>query len=399
MTDPLGQSQVIPYLIGLGRRGFEFHVLSFEKPGRMRSAANRVQAELDTHGIRWVPLRYTRRPPVLSTLYDIARMWRSARSLSGTTRFDLIHCRGYVPALVGRRLARRLKVPFVFDMRGFWPEEKVDAGAWKLRNPVYRSIYAFFKAEERAALQSAAGVVVLTDKARRVLETRPERPGSLPPAVIPCAVDFSRFTVPGDESRARVRADLGIGHGDLVAAYVGSLGTWYLLPEMLDFFQVLSERTSGRTHFLVVTQDSPAIVHAAAAARRIPERALSIVSAFQAEVPGYLAAADFGISFIRPSWSKMASSPTKIGEYLAVGLPVVANRGIGDIDALFRSGGTGIPVEGFSRDAYIAAIDQLSGVLPGNPAQRRASAAGIYDLEGAVAKYATLYRCVLEGMQ
>ena len=30
MTDPLGQSQVLPYLAGLSKKGFRFHLISFE---------------------------------------------------------------------------------------------------------------------------------------------------------------------------------------------------------------------------------------------------------------------------------------------------------------------------------------------------------------------------------
>ena len=34
MTDPLGQSQVLPYIIGLTKAGYSFHLVSFEKPDR-----------------------------------------------------------------------------------------------------------------------------------------------------------------------------------------------------------------------------------------------------------------------------------------------------------------------------------------------------------------------------
>ena len=35
MTDPLGRSQVLPYLQGLSERGHEITLLSCEKPARM----------------------------------------------------------------------------------------------------------------------------------------------------------------------------------------------------------------------------------------------------------------------------------------------------------------------------------------------------------------------------
>ena len=32
LTEPLGRSQVLPYVLGLARRGWDFTILSFEKP-------------------------------------------------------------------------------------------------------------------------------------------------------------------------------------------------------------------------------------------------------------------------------------------------------------------------------------------------------------------------------
>ena len=37
MTDPLGQSQVLPYIIGLSQEGFQFTLISFEKKDRYES--------------------------------------------------------------------------------------------------------------------------------------------------------------------------------------------------------------------------------------------------------------------------------------------------------------------------------------------------------------------------
>jgi hypothetical protein len=49
-------------------------------------------------------------------------------------RADFVHARGYVPAF----LAQRLGVPFLFDMRGFWPDERADGGLWSRGSFGYR---------------------------------------------------------------------------------------------------------------------------------------------------------------------------------------------------------------------------------------------------------------------
>ena len=46
-----------------------------------------------------------------------------------------------------------------------------------------------------------------------------------------------------------------------------------------------------------------------------------------ADVSSYLSAADAGIAFYRPGISRLGTSPVKVSEYLACGLPVVIERG------------------------------------------------------------------------
>ena len=71
--------------------------------------------------------------------------------------------RSYLPALVGLRMKRRLGVPFVFDMRGFWPEERVEGGLWDLSNPLFRTVFGYFKRREAEFLNEAGHIVSLTE--------------------------------------------------------------------------------------------------------------------------------------------------------------------------------------------------------------------------------------------
>ena len=147
LTDPLGQSQIIPYIIGLSKKGYQFTIVSFEK--KENSASSSIIAEiLREDGIAWIPLTYTRRPPVFSTVYDIFRLKRQATLLHQENRFHLIHCRSYITSLVGHAMKRKFKIKFIFDMRGFWADERVDGGLWNLRNPIFYIIYRFFKKKE-----------------------------------------------------------------------------------------------------------------------------------------------------------------------------------------------------------------------------------------------------------
>ena len=118
-----------------------------------------------------------------------------------------------------------------------------------------------------------------------------------------------------------------------VLIYVGKFTGWYMEREMVDFFAA-ARRLDPTLFFLILTQADRELIRAELARAGIPEADYAITRAAPEQVGAYLAAADLGISFIRRCFSKISSSPTKIGEYLGAGLPVVSSAGIGDVDRL-----------------------------------------------------------------
>jgi glycosyltransferase involved in cell wall biosynthesis len=115
------------------------------------------------------------------------------------------------------------------------------------------------------------------------------------------------------------------------------------------------------------------------------------------EVPRYLAAADAGICFLGRHESKVASSPTKYGEYLASGLPVITNGWIGDA-ARLAGEESWILVDEFAESAYEKGTAKLIQLLASPETARvaaRSLASREFGLETAVDRYDALYRRVL----
>jgi glycosyltransferase involved in cell wall biosynthesis len=391
MTDPLGQSQVLPYLTGLSRLGHRITLLSAEKNARFAAEKSTIQALCDAAGIDWQPMRYHKHPPLLSAMGDVALLERRALKLHRQRRFDIVHCRSYIAAMVGDRLKRKIGTRFLFDMRGFWADERVDGGLWKLSNPLFAAVYRYFKRGEAAWLQSADHVVTLTQEGQRILLARPDRRDDGPPiSVIPCCVDFDSFPPVDPGRRGSARQQLGISSDARVAAYLGSIGTWYMLDEMLDFFKVQLERRADAI-FLFLTRDEPGPIIAAAAARGIDDRSLRIGGATRQEVPQLLAAADYGLFFIKPVFSKKASSPTKMGELLALELPMIANGDVGDVEPIMRETGAGAVVQDFTPEAYARALDALES-KKFDMAVWRERARHWFDLNEGVRRYDAIYR-------
>lgn len=391
LTDPLGRSQILPYLTALARRGHRIAILSCEKPERMARDGERIQELCSRAGLTWHPLHYHKRPPVLSSLFDTLALARAAVRLEQAERFDIAHCRSYIPARAGLVLKRRFGVRFLFDMRGFWPDEKVEGNNWNLANPLYRAVYRYFKRLESRLLGGADHIVSLTEAGRRQLLTRPELGSRATPiTVIPCCVDFDQFPLATAPDRVRAREQLGIGSDTAVLAYLGSLGSWYMLDQMLDFFRTYESRHRN-ARFLFVTLEDPVPIRRAAEDRRINPDKLIIRPAGREEIASQMAAADLGIFFIKPVFSKIASSPTKMGEMLAIGLPIVTNAGVGDVEAMVDDMKVGVALRQFSAASYDQALNLIEG-LPTEPGERRERARSCFDVDMGIERYDRIYK-------
>lgn len=362
MTDPLGRAQVLPYLVGLSRRGHRISLISFEKTGHDNPESEAVRAICSAAGCTWYPQRYHKRPPILSTAFDVIRMNRVAEELHRRERFEVVHCRSYLSAIVGLTMKRRHGTHFLFDMRGFWADERVEGRIWNLRNPLFKAVYRYFKSREAEFFNEADHIVSLTEEGKRVLLARSDRAQNGPPiTVIPCCVDFDSFTPVNESRRAQARETLGISPDRQVVAYLGTIGSWYMLPEMLDFFRIQLER-DPHALFLFITREDPEPIVALAAERGIGPHSLLIRSARREEVPLFVAAADYGLFFIKPVFSKKASSPTKMGEFLALELPIVTNGGVGDVGQIVDDTGAGVVIDRFNETAYRQALDRLESL-------------------------------------
>src|SRR5688572_28767155 len=252
--DPLGRSQVVPYLEGLSARGWRFDLVTFEKDERWRDATSRREMEqrLAAAGIAWAPLRYHKRPPVLSTAFDIRAGVKRVRALARARRPALLHARSCPSALIARLVGRSERIPNVFDMRGFYAEERVDGGLWRADCPLYRAT----KRVEGGLLRDAGAVVTLTRASVPVLREWITAAGGDPLLrVIPTCVDLSRFRALPPPPREQ----------PFELAYFGSIGTWYLLDEMLRFGKAVSDAAGGG-RLLFLTNGDPAVVRARARA-------------------------------------------------------------------------------------------------------------------------------------
>lgn len=380
LTDTLGQSQILPYLIGLADAGYSISIISFEKSYRFDAYRDNIEALCKSRGLHWIPLKYHKYPPVLSTLYDLLRLRRTVKKVLTDKKVRIIHCRSYLTSLTGLWAKRSWGVKFIFDMRGFWVDERIDGGLWNLKNPIFRLIYHFFKRKEKQFVKEADHIVALTENGKSEIQSWAIT--SVPISVIPTCVDMQLFhPAKGAADRKSLRQQLSISETEFVLVYLGSWGTWYLTDEMLAFFSVLvCERPDSR--LLVLTPDLPDLRDYTFSSKVI------IKSATRNEVPPYLSLADASVCFIKQTFSKKGSSATKIAEALAMDLPVVTNGGWGDIERLRASG---FPLHICNSPGDYTRIAKL---LTGRENIRgdRRLLYGRFDLDSGIQEYKRIYR-------
>jgi len=269
-------------------------------------------------------------------------------------------------------------------MRGFYPEERVDGGLWRENGLLFRVT----KSMEAGFLRDAGGIVTLTRASLPGLRERMERSGSRATLrVIPTSVDLEQF-----------RPDPSPNPGPPVLAYFGSLGTWYLLEEMLMLGQAFLGKAPGsRLRFLLNGEEE----RLTETARKLglPSDRMEVRRVPHGGIPGALRGATASFFLIKAAPSKASSSATKFGESMALGLPVILNRGIGDSAEVVERYRVGVVVDELSSRAYETAVERIQDLALDVETSRRCRevAERHFDLREAVSEYAGLYGDVLTG--
>ena len=381
--EPLVESQVLAYLRKLVATGLRFTLLTFERQPIEAEREAALRAALAADGIRWHWLRSRAGWGPLSSLLDLRRGLAAVHALHARHGFRLVHARSFLPALIAHRFKRRSGVPYLNDLRGFWVDEKVYRGRLRGDGAVYR----IAKRLEAQVLRDSDYLVSLSERGARELGRFPAwRGGALPPlATIPTCVDLERFRPAGAKAPPRP-----------LFGYVGSLSEEYLPDEVVAWFAAARRRFPD-SRLELVTRSAQAPLRAALARHGVLEDCVRLQALPPAQVPERIQHFDAALSFIRPHFAKLASCPTKVGEYLACGVPVIGNRGIGDLDVLLGDGGAGCVLADFAPEARAQSFDHLQRLWqdPALAARCRALAERHFSLAEGCARYASAYARLL----
>lgn len=385
-SEALGQTVAVPAVRALAR-WVDVTLVSFEKP-QDRAVEERMEEvgqRLAEAGVRWKSLTYRSTPPVVSSFLDLRDGVRAMKDLHAERGFDLILGRTYVGGLVGALAVRKLRIPFVYYHDACWPEEQVDLGKWSrgsLRDRVAHRL-------EAVSFRTADGVVVLTRRTLDRLRSDGRLPPDRPAVVAPTTSGLIDRAEPGGLRRPRT------SDRPLRLLYVGNVRGRYALHAVLDFASAVRRRVPGSTLSVYSHRDRDFVRREVE--RRDLEEAVRIDRVEPAEMPDVLPRYDAGMMFLEPGISSPCTTPTKVGEYLAFGLPVVSNRAVGDVPDLLVDERVGVVLPEFTPEAYAKGVEELLPLVGDPDVPRRANevATNVFDRTVAARRQVELFRRIL----
>lgn len=346
-------SQGLPYMSGLSKKGIRYSLLTFET-NKSQDCSQRYIFEFGMP-LRWQHLMYHNKPRALATIFDISLGILAVARMIIKDKIRVIHARGLIPALIAFIPAKIFNVKLFFDTRGLLADKYVCGGLLnkdKLTYRVMRYCEDFLlKNSEIFTVETKSHAEVIKS-AQNDLISRMH--------IIPCCVDTSKFDYrlyknsPGREFRL---------------VFLGQVGTWYLLDNMLDFFKSILQEFP-QAHFTFISESGPNVFYSAAKRIGVNENKVIVKRADIKVIPNLLADANVGIFFMNP-YKRYNTFPIKFGEYLASGLPVVVNSGIGDCDEIIKKENVGVIIKDFSASEYKSSLDILRSLLKEGEVLRR----------------------------
>ncbi len=309
--EPLGESQVLSYLKKISSHQNVF-LISFEKIDDLKNK-NKLKEFFEicsNHGIYWKPLKYDQSLKYISSLKNILNLCLHTFRILKVNNIDVMHIRSYMPGIAALALKNFFKFSLVFDMRGLWPDEKVDRLGWN-RNQIK---YKFFKHLEARLLIEAKSIITLTNELKYYLIKQGYDNKKI--CTIRTCVNFDAFYPISHE-------ETGKGHS-INLGYLGSADTAYDISRVIQLFDQII-KIQQNVNLTIFTKSNPNSIYEIAKNIGIESKFLEVRFCERKNLNKEINKLNAIVFFLKPSFSLLASMPTKIGESLACNVPIICN--------------------------------------------------------------------------
>lgn len=361
IQEGVGASQVLAYVERLTQKGLTIELQTFEK----EEPSTELRRRLEGLGIDWQARKFG----APGSKGGLTRVLRGASGLRGRS---LVHARSDLAA--ASALTARCK-RWVWDFRSFYVDQKIELGELRAGSLQEKALR---KVQEKAAYESSA-IIVLTRAAIPVLTDWFGAEIEEKIHVVTTCVDTDRFKLSPLPPLPPLRLLLS-----------GTVNAYYDVPLMTAL--VDRARTKLPTELSVI---GPTSTQRAAELSRVEPQSSTVPPGTMHEVVTTFHA---GLSVCREDAgiSLKGAMPTKIGEFLATGRPVIVNPGLGDIAETLSERNCGVVVRGAAAEELDSCVDQLLELLDDSdtPIRCRELAMDEFDLNKATDVLIDVYRDV-----
>ena len=356
MTEPLGRSQVLEYLIDLSKK-HKICLISFEREYDLDSV-DEIKELIKDYDIEWHYMVYSKKYGVVSTIGQIVQAIRLGSKLIKENSIDIIHARSMIPATMGLALKKMYGVKLLFDIRGFAIDEKVDSGRLKAHGFLYKTL----KCLDNYLYRASDHIVTLTHKAKDILINE-QNIFENDITVIPTCASKEVFKSISEKEKMEFKTFLGYHEKDKVIIHTGTVSGWYDFEKEVKLVQEMMKQDET-LHFLVLNKNEQSYVQHIFDNYLLPSAKVKILSSSFDDMYKYLNIADVSLFFIKPSYSKQASAPTKFAENVACYLPSMTNANVGDMGYYLTQYDVGVllDIENFDENVMAIAHRVLAGI-------------------------------------
>ena len=388
---PLGKSQILPYLLKLRPHVDEMQIISFEKKEKLNSKDFLdLSKNLSNMNIFWIHHTFTASKFSLFKVIDIANFYKSFIWNCIIFKPTIVHARGHPMAIFACAIKKIFNFKLLFDYRGMWPDEKLSKGTWNLKFATHRVMYKFFKKWELNLLSKSDYLVFLTERVRNHF-INSEKPLIKKSSIIPCAADYTLFNFSDYSSEKKFLKSSLSFENNLVLGYLGSIGPLYDFKGYLNLIKVGLENHLSISGLVITNNLEDAEEEISRFDFQKNNPSIKCLTLSREEVPKYLQLFSYLVSFCTISKSIIGASPTKIGEALSLGVPIISNSGVGDIDSIINETKCGILLEDTSIESLQTCINELRNQSFNKDFVRKESQK-FFDLNIAFREYLNIYK-------
>jgi len=389
LLEPLGQSQILSYLIPLSKE-FSINIISFEKNIDIENKQHlsKITSICQRNNIKWTPLKYRKTIRQVSVILGFVELFVKVFKVCKKEHINIIHARSYFPAFIALLIYKLFSIPFVFDMRALWVDELVTSKRLKTGSLAYN----ITRHLEKKCLKNSASIVSLTKAAIiHMDEIHPKLNIISKASYIPTCTNLEHFKL---KEFKPVNNDEKI-----IISSVGTLlSGWFRLDLFKKVVNILLSNYD--IYIEILTRDDPEKVMKMLDANNNFSERITVQSVLFEKIPSKIAKHHGSILFYNTDVSRLGSCPTRMGELFGVGVPILANPGVGDFKKIISEKSIGVIIENdYNLEEIEKSIDTFIKLIQEKSISKRCReiAVEFFSLESGVKNYIAIYSNTLIG--